>query len=624
MKLMKVDIEGFRSIEKMTIDFDGSGHNVLVGKNESGKSNILKALSLLSDDNEFTDKDKKLLYQGGINMVKFFLALEDSEIQHCVKKSIEKFVANPKTVRDLIVTHLDVTFRVTQGKRGWDVTPNSNENSDGIPSEWYIITEAFADTALRVSFKNSLLSGNYIHRDFMRTLVHQTNAPTVRKKLTSVPLSEVISVLSALISKVLNMTDYRFPVAYWRYNAQNHTIPPSVAREAFSQNPSSCAPLQNMFLLAKIPSDKIRDSISEANGADSNFRKSVLDRVTHDTNEYIKQTWKEFNDVRIELFPDGPNIGIGIRDELNTYNFDQRSDGFRRFVSFLLLLSATLEKDSKQANSPLILIDEPETSLHPSGARDFRDKLIELGKENVVVYSTHSPSMVDNTNIERNLIVKKNRENTIITNVNEHGVSSAENVYNVIGHSIYTDLKATNILLEGYTDKKTIGLFIETSKLSDLGLCYTNGVGSIEHVTSILKLARRKYFILSDADDEAVRKKTKMGEPNHWFTYSDLGSDAVTLEDFYKSESILATMNEVLSSHQIDFDGKFTMPESNRVIEIRKLIKAILPSGNDVAAIMKQIKMKCIENITKANVDSEKINRMLDALHQKITETQNT
>ena len=62
MKLRKVQICGFRSIAEMEILFEGNGHKVLVGKNESGKSNILKALNLLSGEAGFETKDKKAAY----------------------------------------------------------------------------------------------------------------------------------------------------------------------------------------------------------------------------------------------------------------------------------------------------------------------------------------------------------------------------------------------------------------------------------------------------------------------------------------------------------------------------------------------------------------------------------
>lgn len=49
MKLDRVQISQFRSIKDLEIRFQPTCR-ILVGKNESGKSNILKALSLLNDD----------------------------------------------------------------------------------------------------------------------------------------------------------------------------------------------------------------------------------------------------------------------------------------------------------------------------------------------------------------------------------------------------------------------------------------------------------------------------------------------------------------------------------------------------------------------------------------------
>jgi predicted ATP-dependent endonuclease of OLD family len=56
MRLNRVEIVNFRSIENVTLKFDPSCR-VLVGINESGKTNILRALSLLSDDVLPVDED---------------------------------------------------------------------------------------------------------------------------------------------------------------------------------------------------------------------------------------------------------------------------------------------------------------------------------------------------------------------------------------------------------------------------------------------------------------------------------------------------------------------------------------------------------------------------------------
>lgn len=50
MIIKKVNINNFKSIDNLDIDFDSVGNSytkIFVGHNESGKSNILEALSLL-------------------------------------------------------------------------------------------------------------------------------------------------------------------------------------------------------------------------------------------------------------------------------------------------------------------------------------------------------------------------------------------------------------------------------------------------------------------------------------------------------------------------------------------------------------------------------------------------
>ena len=48
---------------------------------------------------------------------------------------------------------------------------------------------------------------------------------------------------------------------------------------------------------------------------------------------------------------------------------NSRSDGFKQFISFILSLS--IETKKYDNNNRLILIDEPERHLHPSGIRDL-------------------------------------------------------------------------------------------------------------------------------------------------------------------------------------------------------------------------------------------------------------
>ena len=345
---------------------------------------------------------------------------------------------------------------------------------------------------------------------------------------------------------------------------------------------------------------------------------NLLNEVNTGTNKHIKERWKDFKDVNLELRPDGNNIMIGVKDTKNRYDFQERSDGFRRLTSFLLLMSTETQKIKEKQK--LILIDEPEVGLHPSSAKDLRNRIIELGKDNLVIYSTHSISMIDAENIENNLIVSREKENTKIETAREDGRSSAENIYQAIGYSIYEELKKKNILLEGYQDKKILKLFMIDSEWKPFGICYTDGVKHIECTTSILDLGDRKYFILSDTDKTAKEKKKRMGNPNYWFTYKDLESKEITIEDFYNKEFFLKTVKDVFTRYGINDEEFKDLPENNRIEFIKKTVnnKENRKYKEKVDEIKNEIKDQCIKEFKKIDLNQEKIKKMLSLFLKKI------
>ncbi len=619
MKIRKVEINGFRSIKNKEISFKCNGHKVLVGKNESGKSNILKALNLLSGKIPFENKDKKFLYSSKA-FVRFSFDLEEDEINKCKKKFNEKIKVNQKTklTQDLsiekffekysknILYWIDCNAEPTWGYWGLDKDLQINGN-------WYVVGDNIANYGLAEQFPKQ----SYINEEFLAKNLEQTEETQkeeiIQNCLTQTNIEEIYIALREIIEEVVAPDDYTFPVINWQYSAQEHDLPSYVKREVFAQDPDSCIPLKNMFLLSGIQEDAIQEKISKTYKEGTNYMKTLFDSINRKTNKYLKNSWKEFSKVKMELRSDGANIAIGIQDSENTFDFRQRSDGFRRFISFLLLMSVEMNK--RTGKNSLILIDEPETGLHPSSAKDLRNKLIELGKDNIVVYATHSISMIDTENIENNLIVTKKRQNTNIEKAKEDGTSPAENVYRAIGYSIYEDLKKTNILLEGYTDKQTFDLFMMGNEWKKFGKCYTGGVKNIKNICPILDLADRKYFILSDADKVALQHKKEMGNPSYWFIYKDLGSDAITIEDFYEQEFFFGIVKKVFEDNKISIERFDLEKETDRINYIRNFLNNTSNSN----PIIKNIKDLCIKDIKKTNIKKEKIMGVLDALLEKIT-----
>lgn len=87
MKLEKIKIVNFRSIKDLELDFYNNSR-VLVGINEAGKSNILKAAALLADDIEIQSDDVR----------------QESYEEECVEESFVEFyfTFNNEQINNLI------------------------------------------------------------------------------------------------------------------------------------------------------------------------------------------------------------------------------------------------------------------------------------------------------------------------------------------------------------------------------------------------------------------------------------------------------------------------------------------------------------------------------------------
>ena len=88
MKLKYTNIINFRSIQNVQVDFDPSCR-VLVGINESGKSNILRALSMIGDGFTPTPEDVRepLPREKSITeaYIRFVFTFDKDEMEKCTQ-----------------------------------------------------------------------------------------------------------------------------------------------------------------------------------------------------------------------------------------------------------------------------------------------------------------------------------------------------------------------------------------------------------------------------------------------------------------------------------------------------------------------------------------------------------
>lgn len=147
-------------------------------------------------------------------------------------------------------------------------------------------------------------------------------------------------------------------------------------------------------------------------------RKRELENVANDITGDVLKYWTTNQELRvlIDISMETINVHNGqqaVIDELHirmwddrhmlSLNFEERSSGFQWFFSFLSAFSEYEYNDEPV----IILLDEPGLGLHARAQDDFLNFIDErLSKRCQVIYTTHSPFMIQPDKLERARIVE--------------------------------------------------------------------------------------------------------------------------------------------------------------------------------------------------------------------------
>ena len=115
-----------------------------------------------------------------------------------------------------------------------------------------------------------------------------------------------------------------------------------------------------------------------------------------------------------------------------------------------------------------------------------------------------------------------------------------------------------------------------------------------------------------------MNKRKELNNPEWWFTYKDLGSDAITIEDFYKPEYMKPIIEDVLRENEIEIPTGDWLSENNKIKEIQDLLGKAGKQGDEIKEIIINIKDRCVKSIKKQDINEDKINEVLSKLVEKM------
>ena len=172
------------------------------------------------------------------------------------------------------------------------------------------------------------------------------------------------------------------------------------------------------------------------------------------------RTWWKQGDYRFRFEADGDHFRIWVADERRPeeVELEGRSTGLQWFLSFYLVF---LVESSEAHDDAILLLDEPGLSLHPLAQSDLLAFFHSLSKENQLLYTTHSPFLVDADRLDRVRKVFVTEEGaTSVTSDLGAGATTSEKgsgyaVHAALGLSVSQSLLigCTPVLVEGASDQ---------------------------------------------------------------------------------------------------------------------------------------------------------------------------
>jgi len=121
-------------------------------------------------------------------------------------------------------------------------------------------------------------------------------------------------------------------------------------------------------------------------------RALMVDRAALSVSGLLADIWQQ-RKARLDLAIDGDYLRLWVADAVDgsRVELEQSSKGFQWFLSFyIVFMTETLE-----GRDTVLLLDEPGLHLHAAAQQDLLRVLAKLSEKNLVIYSTHSPFMID-------------------------------------------------------------------------------------------------------------------------------------------------------------------------------------------------------------------------------------
>lgn len=490
MKLKRVIIENYKGINT-PIAINVNDFNCIVGKNDVGKSTILKAIDAFINDNNPVFEDRNIY--NDCNIVSIGLQFDCERISVVIDDTI------PVTFEDEELVDDSNLLCIT---KKWDVSQKT------IKPKWYIRRKKYLDGDFVMLVERDLRNlcrqngidivegqGNSDMRNNLREH-HRRNDVSFEysdEELPSTGQTRPKRILDAIKEHLPNFEYFR---ADKSLSDSDTAVQKYFKEKAFT------------LLKEQIDTNDIESSIKNKIGESLSKISDKINSVLSENEQISAQVefdWSKLISTSFKCKKEEANIPLSAR-----------GDGFRRIT--MMSYFEMLAEEKKGEKDIIFGFEEPETFLHPGTQKLLYQKLYDLSQNGYqVLITTHSPNLVSETNIIDVIFVTKDSDYHISQGVEidtkgiveELGIkadNSLLSLFDTVKGLLLVegpdDVLAMNHLAKKYKEN---GKIEKTFDELNVILIPVGGCGSIKHWTnySIISKLGKPFFIFLDSDKQS-------------------------------------------------------------------------------------------------------------------------
>jgi predicted ATP-dependent endonuclease of OLD family len=544
MEPIKFRIRNYRSIGDTGDCYFSPNITILAGQNEAGKTSILEALEDFSPSNSIRDEATPINREAEPEITVTFKISGDE---------LEEIIPGNRPSRLDLDFSSGIEITITKEKWGSYSMP---EFTDSWP-EFEDAIDAVIE-GLESDFENLLtrIQEAFDNTDEMN--FDDEDVVSLGKKLDNVKnnlerhhgtnneeADETDVQLEAFEDELNSIrTDYRW-VDRIEEPIENNImdrIPEFVLFDTYDDKIPNEVELNNLHsneFIQDLSDISDLDEKTIRSGEPTERRKHKKD-INVELNDDYSQFWTQ-DDANLTIDWDSEYLRFWIEEDGQPYEPSLRSKGRIWHLSFYIKLSAHSSGDS----NPIVLIDDPGLHLHAKAQEDILEKLEDVGQKTKVVFTTHSPYLIDSEKLNRVWLVRNtDSEGTIIEKLHANAnKDTLRPVLTAIGANttvgIHLD-RENQVVTEGISDYHYLQGFREILDWEgDLDVIPGVGGNTPLYIGEILFGWGIDPVFCLDPDDPAENARKlneKLGIPDERIIYVEEGNGAIedvfTKEDF--------------------------------------------------------------------------------------------